>query len=621
MLQINDNDSGSSGQFIVTNTSDSGPGSLRQAIINADAASSPSDILFDIPAATDPLLAIPVPGFDPSTQTWTITLNSPLPAITQTVSIDGYSQAVSGVPFRYPAQISSAVQTVTLTGILTGGTFTLSHLRYTAASTQGTTGPIAYNATPAQVQAALVHHSGNGMERGCLRLCPAFTSVTFQGAFAGQALPNLIGNASGLAGTFPGIQVGTLTQGGTALGDPTTITSVPNTVAAIDGNNAQARVIINGSQTGGGTGFEIEASHCSLDGLIIDGFGIGVSVPNPGDVGNLIQGNFIGNYLLYPVDPSTGASLSGLNAIELAGLGNSEQGVYVDANNTTIGGTNPQENNVIAGNLEQGIWIDAAATGNVIEGNQIGMIGPSTNGRYYQVGNGADGVLVDGSSNAIGGSGDAAANVISGNGGNGIHIVGPGATRTIVGANLIGLAPGGGYLLGTGDPGNGGDGVLIDNSASNVIGGPDSTWGNTISSNSGDGVLITGAASTGNAVLNNMIGLTADGKGVKGNLDAGVEVDSPQNTIGPGNVISGNLLGVNISGSLASEVVVQGNLIGTDSTGAIDLGNATEGILIQNATDALDRGQRRRARRSSRATTKVLSSQERHQPGTWSKAT
>ena len=199
-------------------------------------------------------------------------------------------------------------------------------------------------------------------------------------------------------------------------------------------------------------------------------------------------------------------------------------------------------------------------------------------------------MLVDGSSNAIGGSGDAAANVISGNGGSGIHIVGPVATRTIVGANLIGLAPGGGYLLGTGDPGNGGDGVLIENSASNVIGGPDSTWGNTISSNSGAGVLITGAASTGNAVLNNMIGLTADGKGVKGNLDDGVAVYSPQNTIGPGNVISGNLLGVNISGSLASEVVVQGNLIGTDSTGAIDLGNATEGILIQNATDALIEG-------------------------------
>jgi hypothetical protein len=101
--------------YYVTNTNDSGPGSLRQAITNADDAPSPSDILFDIPAATDPLLSIPVPGFDPSTQTWTITLDSPLPAITQTVSIAGYSEAVVGVPFRYPSQVSSAVQLVSFT--------------------------------------------------------------------------------------------------------------------------------------------------------------------------------------------------------------------------------------------------------------------------------------------------------------------------------------------------------------------------------------------------------------------------------------------------------------------------------------------------------------------------
>ena len=81
-----------------------------------------------------------------------------------------------------------------------------------------------------------------------------------------------------------------------------------------------------------------------------------------------------------------------------------------------------------------------------------------------------------------------------------------------------------------------------------MIGGPDSTWANSISSNSGAGVLISGTAATGNSVLNNLIGLTSDGKGVKGNFAAGVEVDSAQNTIGPGNVISGNLLGVKISG-------------------------------------------------------------------------
>ena len=60
------------------------------------------------------------------------------------------------------------------------------------------------------------------------------------------------------------------------------ITSVPNTAAAKDGNNAHVRVIIEGNQTVGGTGFVVEASHCRLSGLIIDGFDIGVSVPHPG---------------------------------------------------------------------------------------------------------------------------------------------------------------------------------------------------------------------------------------------------------------------------------------------------------------------------------------------------
>ena len=91
--------------------------------------------------------------------------------------------------------------------------------------------------------------------------------------------------------------------------------------------------------------------------------------------------------------------------MELAGLGNSAEGVYLDSQNTTVGGTNPQENNVIAGNLGQGIVLDTAATGDVVEGNQIGMIGPAGNGRYFQVGNGLQGVLDEGSSNIIGGIG------------------------------------------------------------------------------------------------------------------------------------------------------------------------------------------------------------------------
>ena len=221
---------------------------------------------------------------------------------------------------------------------------------------------------------------------------------------------------------------------------------------------------------------------------MIDGFGVGVSVPNPSDVGDLIQGNFIGMYLEYPVDPNTGAALPSPDNVGLNGIGNT-QGVVLNSNNTTVGGTNPQEDNVISGNVQQGVLIQTSATGNVVEGNQIGIIGPSSNGRYFQAGNGAEGILDYGSSNQIGGPVPAAGNLISANHSHGIRILGPWRRGTIVAANIIGLGPGGGYLFGTGNPGNGdyGDGVRIEGSSNNQIGGPTSAWGNTISSNFGAG--------------------------------------------------------------------------------------------------------------------------------------
>ena len=313
-------------------------------------------------------------------------------------------------------------------------------------------------------------------------------------------------------------------------------------------------------------------------------------------MGNLIQGNFIGNYLLYPVDPSTGIGLTGSNAVELAGLGNSQQGVYVDANNTTIGGTNPQENNVIAGNLEQGIWIDAAATGNVVEGNQIGMIGPSDHrpllSRSATVRRACWWMAraTRSAGPVRGGQRDLRQwrrrHSYRRTGRDPDHRRRqpdrPGARRRLPARH--------------GNPGNGGDGVLIENSASNVIGGPDSTWGNTISSNSGAGVLHHGATSTGNAVLNNLIGLTADGKARQGKprgrrcgLLAAEHDRSGQRDLGQP-ARDRDLRSRRQHSWNASEIVVQGNLIGTDITGAIDLGNATEGILIENATDDMIEG-------------------------------
>jgi len=588
VLEITHLTGGLSGLFTVTNTNDSGPGSLRQAIIAANTTPGLNDISFAIPAATDPNLSIPVPGFDPSTQDWTITLQSPLPPITDSVSIDGYTQGEVAVPFRYPAAISSAVQEISINGFPTGGTFTLTT---SAPLPVGTTVPIPLDAAPEGVQVALeaVIGAGNVSVTGIAGLT---YSISFQGNFAHTAIPNLIPISQLTGGQNPTVTVSTFIAGGVASQNPTLIQSSPNTTQAIDGNDAKVRVIIDGSKTGDATGFLLEASNSVIRGLAIDGFGIGISVPASQYVGDKIQGDFLGRYLAYPVDPDSGTPLQAPNDVVVAGLGNAFQGVYLNSDNTTVGGTNPQENNVISGNGQQGVWIDAEGTGDIVEGNQIGVIGPSTNGLYFDVGNGAEGVLVNGSSNLIGGSGPAAGNVISANLLAGVRISGStsGATSNTVAANFIGIAPGGGYKFGSGNPGNGGDGVRIEDSGRNQVGGSTAARANTISSNFGAGVYITGASSVGNVILGNLIGVTSDGQAAKGNAQEGVADFSPGTIIGPGNVISGNLRGVLISGSEATGVVVRDNLIGTDSTGTLDLGNSMEGVLIENATDAVIEG-------------------------------
>jgi Right handed beta helix region len=71
----------------VTTTADSGPGSLRQAIVCADAQTSASSvsIAFNLPTND--------PGYNASKGVWTISVQSPLPALTEAnLTIDGTTQ-------------------------------------------------------------------------------------------------------------------------------------------------------------------------------------------------------------------------------------------------------------------------------------------------------------------------------------------------------------------------------------------------------------------------------------------------------------------------------------------------------------------------------------------------
>ena len=78
--------------FTVTNTAVSGLGSLRQAILDANGNSGADTINFNIPASD--------PNCNVTTHVCTITptAESPVPFITGTVTIDGYSQPGASVP-------------------------------------------------------------------------------------------------------------------------------------------------------------------------------------------------------------------------------------------------------------------------------------------------------------------------------------------------------------------------------------------------------------------------------------------------------------------------------------------------------------------------------------------
>jgi hypothetical protein len=163
----------------------------------------------------------------------------------------------------------------------------------------------------------------------------------------------------------------------------------------------------------------------------------------------------------------------------------------------------------------------------------------------------------------------------------------------IIAGNNIGTDVTGTIALGNGTPSPGGGSgggieVLSDgngiSSANPQFGGPPIP-GNIISGNAGAGIVLDSGA---NLVTGNLIGVNVNGDAALANSGAGIIVFGPSNTIGgtlPGtrNVISGNKEGVVLDGlhQSANGNIVEGNLIGTDSSGTRAIGNQT-GVLIDD---------------------------------------
>ena len=367
--------------FVVTNVNDTGAGSLRQAISDANANAGFTDkILFNIAGAAPHV----------------ITPASQLPAINDPVVIDATPAAacnggapsveVDGVNAAASYGFNIAAGGTTIRGLavtrfggngisITAGNASSVQCSYVGLSTDGSTakgnlGNGIYivgssNNTIGGAGAARNIISGNGGE-GIRIDDGAATGNVVQGNYIGT---NALGTIA-VANTNSGVYL-RRSSGNTVVGN------------VISGNAGFAGVAICGN-----------TSFC--------GGAIGAGGPA---TANIVKGNLIGT------DSAGGARLQ-----------NNGTGVSIDSSaNNVIGGSGAGDGNVIAASGLSGVHLfGVSPDGNTIRGNAIGTDATGT----LNFGNKGAGVLLDaGSNNIIGGASNATAqNMIFFNGGAGIAL-------------------------------------------------------------------------------------------------------------------------------------------------------------------------------------------------------
>jgi uncharacterized delta-60 repeat protein/CSLREA domain-containing protein len=322
---------------------------------------------------------------------------------------------------------------------------------------------------------------------------------------------------------------------------------------------------------------------------VISGNGVfNIQVHGTGATGNVIIGNYIGTNAAGTADVNGTAAVIGQSGIGFgAGAANNRVGTNADGIDDAL------ERNVISGNNWFGVEYNGVGTsGNVVQGNYIGTdhtglvaLGNTQGGVSFW--DGASG-------NRLGSGVAAARNVVSGNGtgvqiadratGNVVqgNYIGLGADGTTAVGNT-----GVGVLL---YAGNGGASVTGNLVGTDGNGSLDATEGNVISANY-RGVVLTDALVTGNTVAGNDIGSDASGLLDRGNLLEGVYLTAGAggNLIGGPLAVQANRIrfngaaGIGADGASTSNAFLRNTIAGNDGLG-IDLGTA--GVTANDAGDA-----------------------------------
>jgi CSLREA domain-containing protein len=247
----------------------------------------------------------------------------------------------------------------------------------------------------------------------------------------------------------------------------------------------------------------------------------------------------------------------------------------IELNGTSVGG-NGLELSSVSSSVIKGLAINRFLGGITIFGDSVGnriegnFIGTDPSGTVDR-GNKVGLNIVNGpSENVLGGTTPAARNVISGNDDTGIFL--SGSDRNRIEGNYVGTDKGG-----TKDLGNLNGGVLVRTAVGNTVGGTTSASRNVVSGNGFNGVTLFGDARD-TKVLGNRIGTTANGTGALGNAEDGVLVnDAPDNSVGDGTAAGSNVIafngqdGVGIVGGGSVQDAISRNSIFSNSGLGIDL--------------------------------------------------
>ncbi len=371
--------------YTVTNTSDSGAGSLRQAILDANANAGADTINFNIAG----------------TGVHTITLSTALATITGQVTINATTESdFAGTPLI----------------VLTDGAGTVTDGFLLGSGSDGSS-----------IRGFVIQGFSNGIN------ISGSGSHTIAGNYIGTSST---GNAAATNTVANGINFWNSTNntiGGTTASDRNVISGTSNIginlTGASTGNQIRGNYIGVGADGSTDVGNRWYGIYSSASGNTIGGSvsGAGNVISGTGTTG----GGALGVYLTSTASGTTiQGNIIGLNAAGTSAVANDGHGMEIVSSNNTIGGTSALERNVISGNNRVGLWI--TGNNNTVRGNYFGVGSDGTT----SLGNGWDAITISGSNNLIGGTGANDGNILANSGDDGIEVTGSGSGNAFLGNRI-----------------------------------------------------------------------------------------------------------------------------------------------------------------------------------------